>query len=61
VPDGEELDALPPGGGGQHVQVTERGAVAGLVQEQPQPRRQHPVRGEGDLLLGGHHLLLDAR
>ena len=60
MPDRDQLDALPPGGGGQHVQVGQGGAVARLVQEQPQPGRQHPVGGEGGLLLGGgHHLLGD--
>src|SRR4029450_10919076 len=58
IPDGPQLDALPPGRRGQHVQITEGGAVARLIQEQPQPRRQHPIRRDGGLLLGGgHHLL----
>jgi hypothetical protein len=43
VPDGDQLDPLPPRGGGQHVQLAQGGAVARLVQEQPQPGGEHAV------------------
>ena len=61
MPDRHQLDALPPGRRRQHVQVRQGGAVARLVQEQPQPGAEHAVGGERGPLLGGRHHLLGDR
>ncbi len=52
VPDGDELDALPPRGGRQLGELGERGTVAGLVQAHQQPWVEHAVRLTGGQLLG---------
>jgi hypothetical protein len=52
VPDRQQQDALPPSRGGELRQLLDRGAVAGLVQADEQPRIEHPVRLLGGQLLG---------
>jgi hypothetical protein len=57
VPDGQQLDALPPPGRGELGELLDGRAVARLVQAHEQPGVEHPVGLGGGQLLGlvDHH------